>query len=316
MTEATIEQIPAELKADMDLMDKAAAELSRITERTEFTLSVITQAIRTQEAIAKGKVLIQLRDTIPDGEWIKFLNREDVRIGYQQALHYINAAQLMLDAEPLYGEEMLLNFSTKTLAATHLLPTEAKLEVLEQAESTGAAPTEKQVREIAKKPEVKLSLAAEKLADAKNRKANAAPNSSEKASASTTIKKYEDRILQLESEIEREKQQKVELSDGLTSAEDDLHVAQKKLEKAQSELANAMEEADKLRFDEDTARAQRISRVGNQLVLTLPQTLADVQKFVADRSNFQEKTHTVITDQIKTLLAYLNEHFTEDTIGQ
>lgn len=293
-------------------MDQAAVELQRITEKTEFALSVVTQAIRTQEAIAKGKILKQLRDEVPDGEWMKFLNREDVRLKYNQAQAFINAAQLVEDASPIYGEEMLLDFGAHTLSAIHKLPTETKLELLDKAEETGKPIGQAEVVEVSKKTETKLSKTAEKLAEAKAKKAEKIAEGENPRHEIESIKKLEARILQLESELEREKEQKQELADSKGTAEDDLHTAQKKLEKAQAELANALEESQKLRFDEDTARSQRVSRTGNQLVLTLPQTLADVQKFIADREYFAEKTREAIENQINTLIAYLNEHYTTD----
>lgn len=303
------------LQADIELMDTAALELARISERSEFALSVVTQSIRTQEAIAKGKVLRVLRDQIPDGEWMKFLNREDVRIEYTHALNCINAAQVVEEASPVFGEEILLQTGPSVLSKISTLPTDSKLEMLELAVERDKPITQKEVEAERAKPETKLSKATEKLADAKAQRDEKLAEGASKADVKNetkNINRLEARILQLESDLEKEKGLKTELSDGLTSAEDDLHKAQKRLEIAQSELANALEESQKLRFDEDTAKAQRISRVGNQLILTLPQTLADVQKFVADREDFQGKTKSTIENQIYTLIAYLNEHFDQN----
>ena len=316
----TATMVPASLQAAIELMDNAAAELQRITERTEFALSVVTQAIRTQEAIAKGKVLKQLRDEIPDGEWMKFLNREDVQLDHSMALRFINASQLAEDAELCgFGLEGLEGFSPRTLAAIQSLPTEQRLEVLEDVDENGTKYTENAVREISRKTETKISKTAEQLAAAKARKQQKLDEGQpewETRQETASIKKFEDRIKQLESELEREKEQKQELADSKGTAEDDLHKAQKRLEQAQTDLANALEESQKLRFDEDTARSQRVSRTGNQLVLTLPQTLADVQKFIADREYFAEKTRDAIENQINTLIAYLHEHYTTDQTAE
>ena len=321
--------IPASLQNDIEIMDAAAAELARITERTEFALSVVTQAIRTREACAKGLILKELRDQIPDGEWLKFLNREDVALNHETATRFINAAQLVEDAAPLYGEDMLMNFSYSTLDSVNKLPANAKLEVLDNAEESGKAPTLKEVKKVAKKTETKLSKAAEDLAAAKAKKKSAdekfeevkadpevEPGSREYGqantsvtNANTSVKNLEARIVQLESELEREQEQKKDLTDSNEQKDADLTQAQAKLTKTQDQLGRLMEETEKLRFDEDTARSQRIGRVSNQLILTLPQTLADLQKFVADQEHFEEKVRTAITDQIKQLSAYLNEHF-------
>ena len=50
--------------------------------------------------------------------------------------------------------------------------------------------------------------------------------------------------------------------------------------------------------------------MGNALMLALPQTLSDVQKYIAEREFFVEKTQQAIEGQIETLMAYLQEHFT------
>lgn len=304
--------IPTELQIDIQKMDAAAAELQRITERTEFALSVVTQAIRTQEAIAKGKVLKQLRDEIPDGEWMKFLNREDVSINHGTALGYINAAQLVEDAGPLYGEDMLMNIGSTTLDLIHKLPTNEKLEVLDQTQETGKPPTQRQLQKLQSKTSTKLSKNAEKLIEAKERK-ESATNSVDRKHANADVKRLELRILQLESDLEKEQSQKTEISDSLTEKEDDLHTATRKLEEAQADLAKALEESHSLRFDADTARQQRVSRVGNQLILTVPQLLADLQKFVAEYDYFSDNVQIAVGDQLKTLMAYLDEHFKHQT---
>lgn len=304
--------IPTELQIDIQKMDAAAAELQRITERTEFALSVVTQAIRTQEAIAKGKVLKQLRDEIPDGEWMKFLNREDVSINHGTALGYINAAQLVEDAGPLYGEDMLMNIGSTTLDLIHKLPTNEKLEVLDQTQETGKPPTQRQLQKLQSKTSTKLSKNAEKLIEAKERK-ESATNSVDRKHANADVKRLELRILQLESDLEKEQSQKTEISDSLTEKEDDLHTATRKLEEAQADLAKALEESHSLRFDADTARQQRVSRVGNQLILTVPQLLADLQKYVAEYDYFSENVQIAVGDQLKTLMAYLDEHFKHQT---
>ena len=131
----------------------------------------------------------------------------------------------------------------------------------------------------------------------------------DKKHANAEVKRFEARILQLEAELEREKEQKSEISDSLTEKEDDLHTAQKKLEQAQADLAKALEESHSLRFDADTARQQRVSRVGNQLILTLPQLLADLQKYVAEYEFFAENVQDAVGEQLKTLMSYLDEHF-------
>ena len=305
------------------LFEDAALELRRITERADFALQVVTQAIRTQEAIAKGKVLLALKEAIPEGEWMNFLQREDVPITQATAASYMNAARLFEDAAPIYGEDMLLNHGAHALASIQRLPLDAKLELLDKAEETGKPTLLREAQAVAMKPETKLSKTAELLAEAKAKKQAAkqqledpeCKGKERKAVAQTVrqqdeyIENYENRIKQLEAELAREKEHKTELSEGLNEAEDSLSQANRKLEQAQKELAAALEEAHGLRFDGETAQAQRISRVGNALMLALPQTLSDVQKYVAEREHFAEKVQQAVDGQVKTLMSYLQEHF-------
>lgn len=306
------------------ICDDAALELRRITEKADFALSVVTQAIRTQESIAKGKVLIGLQEQLPNGEWLDFLKREDVGFSHQMANHYMNAARLFEDAAPLYGEELLLNHGVQALAQIHTLPTDVKLELLDQVEETGRPLGQKEVAEVKARTATKLSKTAELLAEAKAKKHdlkeqldNPELKGRERSAVATAnrdadraIETYENRIKQLEAELEREKEHKTELSDGLNEAEDNLSQANRKLEQAQKELAAALEEAHNLRFDGDTARSQRVSRVGNALILALPQTLSDVQKYIAEKEHFSEKVQQAVEGQVRTLMSYLQEHFT------
>ena len=311
------------------LFEDAAIELRRITERADFAIQVVTQAIRTQETVAKGNVLIRLKEAVPDGEWLAFLEREDVGINPPTASKWMRAAQLVIDAGPIYGEDLLLNFGASALADVQSLPLEVKLDVLDQAEETGKPPSYKETRALHADPKVKLSKAQEQLAEAKAKRQAAKERAAEVRAnpelssrdpeyrsavgavvdANSSIETLENRIKQLEAELTREKEHKTELSEGLNEAEDSLSQANRKLEQAQKELAAALEEAHSLRFDGETAQTQRISRVGNALMLALPQTLSDVQKYVAEREHFAEKVQQAVDGQVKTLMSYLQEHF-------
>ena len=70
------------------------------------------------------------------------------------------------DGSTIFGEEMLMAFSSKALSKMQTLPADAKLDLLEQAEASGKPPTIKEVAAVQGKTETKISKAAELLQEA------------------------------------------------------------------------------------------------------------------------------------------------------
>lgn len=288
-------------------IQQAKDEITRIDERAEFTIQVLTQAIRTQAAVAKGRVLLQLRerfDQAPEleGKWTALL--DDLSISNNTAYQWINSAKVVDTASPIFGDELLLNMSPAALHKIHQLPTEAKLDVLEQAEQTGKAPTVKEVTAVAQKPEVKLDKATEDLIAARARRQaakEAYDNVREDPEIGSKDPEYK-RIQNAADHAERQVQRLEETIEQLRSqiAEDKIKAEQqaKEAERLNSEL-------DLLKYDDTAAREQRVKRVGNTLIVQLPAVLSDVQKYIAEKEHYDTRVVSSLDSSIETLINFL-----------
>lgn len=290
---ANIEEKNFELDLAFDsAIEQAKSEIAAIDERAEFAISVVTQSIRTQATVAKGKVLLALRerfDQAPEleGKWDLFL--EDISLKRATSQHWMNAAKAVAENAEKCGEDFLLGFGGNALSRLHTLPSAVKEAVLEDALEAGEPLREKDIVEVAQKPQTKLAQAMERLEAKADRigelNDGADPDyRCEKANLNIETKQLTDTIETLKSQIAEDKI-KAEMAD------------------KESERLNA--ELDLLKFDDDAAREQRTKRVASSLIVSIPAVLADVQKYIAEKDQYPSKTSKSIDETLETLVTYL-----------
>ena len=294
---ANIEEKNSELDAAFDsAIEQAKEEIASIDERAEFAISVVTQSIRTQATVAKGKVLLKLRerfDQVPEleGKWDLFLDSfEAANVTMYQ---WMSAAKMVAENSIEYGEDFLLNFGSSSLSRIQQLPVVVKEAVLEDAKESGEIPGQIEVREICRQPQTKLAKAmedieikAERLAEIEN--GSPQVNVQEKHRAKVSINKLNETIETLKSQI----------------AEDKI---KKEMQEKESERLTA--ELDLLKFDDDAAREQRTKRVASSLIVSIPAVLADVQKYIAEKDEYPSKTSKSIDETLETLVNYLKPFY-------
>jgi hypothetical protein len=272
-------------------IQKAREELHRIDERAEYAISVVTQAIRTQATVAKGRVLLALRerfDQVPqlDGKWMQFLDSENITS--QTASGWMCAAKAVNENAAEYGEEFLMGFSATALSRVQSLPTVIKDAVLSEAAETGDLPAYKDLEALRKKPAVKLAKALEQLESNAIRQAEAQESGDafvgESARLRLQEKKLEDTIEQLKSQI----------------AEDKI-----KREQQEKEAERLNAEIELLKYDDEAAREQRVKRVANSLIVQVPAVLSDLQKYIAEKEFYSSKQKDSIDSSIETLVNFL-----------
>ena len=268
-------------------IEQARQDIRAIDEKAEFAIQVVTQSIRTQASVAKGKVLIQLRerfDQVPalEGKWTEFLESEDISI--QTAQRWMNSAKAVSEGSEVYGEEFLLSFGTATLHKIHTLPEVVKTALLEDAVESDRVVTQSDVNEIKKDPRTKLAKAMEQLEAVAERQDD--PDRSDDCKRQDRVyeKKLLDTIEQLKSQIAEDK----------IKAE----VEAKDKERISAEL-------ELLKYDDEAAREQRIKRVANTLIVSVPSVLSDVQKYIAEKEHYDGKTTKSIDDSLETLINFL-----------
>ncbi len=165
------------------------------------------------------------------------------------------------------------------------LPEDYKKAFFEEM-NQGNIPSQSEILEVAKDPEVKLTKAQELLAKSKARKQEAS-DWRERGHASDDIKKYEQQIADLTAQIEEEK---------LKTAEE---AESKKI--AEAERASMEKELQKLKFDDAKVRSERVKKLSTTLTVSLPQALADVSKFFAEINDYPEEVRQHIYNSAKVL---------------
>jgi hypothetical protein len=272
-------------------IQQAREELHRIDERAEFAISVVTQAIKTQATVAKGRVLLALRerfDQVPqlDGKWMQFLDSENITS--QTASGWMCAAKAVNENAAEYGEEFLMGFSATALSRVQSLPTVIKDAVLSEAAETGEPPAYKELEVLRKKPAVKLAKALEQLENNALRQVEAKETGDafvgESARLRQQEKKLEETIEQLKSQI----------------AEDKI-----KREQQEKEAERLNAEIELLKYDDEAAREQRVKRVANTLIVQVPAVLSDLQKYIAEKEFYSSKQRDSIDNSIETLVNFL-----------
>ena len=193
-------------------------------------------------------------------------------------------------------------------AASNLmaLPTEYR-EAFFADIALGNIPAQDTVEEVCKRPEVKLSKAEELLEAAKVRQAQAEEKwellkadpqakstDPEYRSASTAfrqaskiIAKYEDQIKELEQRV---------LAEEMRNAE-----YEEREKRVKSEL-------EKLKFDDEATRTERIKRLTNSLTISVPQVMADLQKFFAEKEDYPEDVRSHLLEQSTYLANYIGDN--------
>lgn len=268
-------------------IEQARIQLRAIDERAEFAIQVVTQSIRTQAAVAKGQVLLQLRerfDQVPalEGKWTEFLKSEDIAVA--MASKWMNSARLVSENQDEYGTDFLMEFSQTSMNIIQTLPTVIKHAVLDDAAETGEMPESDAMHELRKDPKTKLAAAMEKLEAVAERKDNPDRTKSQVFNDNRTEKSLLETIEQLKSQI----------------AEDKIRSEMEAKDKERIEA-----ELELLKYDDEAMREQRIKRVSNTLIVSIPAVLADVQKYIAEKDHYDSKAVKSLDDSLETLVNYL-----------
>lgn len=291
-------------------LTQAEVEIARIDERAEIAISVVTQSIRTQAIVAKGKVLLEIRDKyshIPD--FTKSLASFSDRIGVpaRSISSWMHAAAAVEKHENVFGTDFLMNQSASSLASIDTLPEKIQTAVLEDCAEEGTKLSRTELSEIRQSTPVKLMTAQDKLEAAYKKKDSAAedwelaksdpdckPDSEEYnhminclEDSNRSIDKYQKEVDQLKADLVGEK----------AKAESAMK-AQEKLNK----------EIESLKFDDTQAREQRINRISHTLTINIPQIMSDLMKFVAEETQYQDTYKEAIRQQMVQLHTYLGEH--------
>jgi uncharacterized coiled-coil protein SlyX len=282
-----------EREADRLFLVDRGSEILRIEARAAHAISSISSLIGTRANIAKGREIALIQDHFRgrgDGSLPRFY--ESLGFSMTTATRYANAWRASQELEGLLGDsgvDGLSGVSDLALAKIHQLPSVAKQEIVSAIAAGDEPPSVRQVERIAHQPETKLAKAQERLEEARER---LEANGGDKA-ALRSVSRYEQRIAELEAEL-------VARDEALVASEQALAAKQRAYEKTEAELQLH-------RFDDETARQERVKRVGNNLVMSLPQVLADLQKFWTEREAYPDEIRSHLIQQSEYLANYLGD---------
>lgn len=289
-------------------------ELRRIDERTELAIQTVTQAIKTQAVVAKGRALLEVERRL---EGFTEENRNErllpmlASIGgpsEREAKTWMAAAMSVeQNAYLTGGEDFLLNFTPTVLQKLGSLPESKRADVIEQAVKDDKPVTTKQVQEVAKQPDTKAEKAAEDLEAAvaeRDRLAQELEALKRDMTVVTDDPEYQ-RVLNANKaaykEVEKLESNLEELKKEARTFKLQAYEAQKKL----GEMESSSEE------QEAEAKKVRIRKISSTLPNRLPDVLADIQRFHGEESEYDSEVRKIIIEQIKMMAAFIIPHYVE-----
>lgn len=297
-----------EQSAIVELVD----ELRRIDERADIAVNTVTQAIRTQAVVAKGRALLQVEKHL---EGFTEENRNERLLPMLASLGGPDertaktwmAAAISVEQNAFLagGEDFLLNFSPAVLSKLHALPAGKRADVIEDAVENGTKVTAKKVKEVAAQPDTKAEAAEEQLTAAK---AEAERLSLElealrrDMTVVTDDPEYQRAVAAQESAVAQCEQlegQVEELKKEARTYKQQAYEANKKL----GEVEQSTEE------QEAEAKKIRLRKISSTLPNRIPDVLADIQRFYSEQKDYDSEVQEIIVDQIKTLAAFIVPHY-------
>ena len=303
MTQSSAITIPdaSTLAVDTSCIDCSEVELQEdkdfLMEKGENILRIVARA-----ALEVGQEIVEVQERFQerDGTLTKFF--ESLEISKARAHTWANKYRAYVSYIQLFGDNNAEeSFKALPDVAASLIwnLSEEYREALLADIAIGNPPTRKDVEELVKQPEVKLSKAEELLAKARVRKLEAegikeTATGAEKAeavanfhNAKASIANFEQQVADLKAQIEEEKLRTAEEAEAKANAEAATALAEKELQK--------------LKFDDAKVRSERVKKLSTTLTVSLPQALADVSKFFAEIDSYDEGTSQHIYNSAKSL---------------
>lgn len=289
-------------------------ELRRIDERAELAITTVTQAIKTQAVVAKGRALLEVERRLEG------FTEENRNSRLLPILHNLGgpdertaktwmAAAISVENNAFLvgGEDFLLNFTPQVLTKLQELPESKRADLLEEAQEGKTKVSVKKIKEVSEQPDTRRDVAAEAL---------------EQANAERDRLAKELEALKRDMTVVTDDPEYQRVLAAQQAAVDQVGNLEEKLEELKKEAraykAQAFESAKKLdeltasdEHDASEAKRIRIRKISSTLPNRIPDVLADIQRFHADEKDFDSEVRQIIIDQIKTLAAFIIPHYVD-----
>ena len=310
MTQTSAIMIPdaSALTIDLSCIDCSEVESQEdkdfLQEKGETILRIVAKA-----ALEVGQQIVEIQEHFHKNDSMgtgltKFYTSLGIDRG--KASVWANKYRSFMAYVELFGtEESVEKFnslSDVSGARIWTLPDEYRRSFLADI-AIGESPSPDLLKEVSGRTEVKLTKTEELLAEAKARKEKSDERwelakevgkkedpteynraQKERGYITSRINEYEKRLLELTDQIEEERAKNAEY--------------ERREEKTKSEL-------EKLRFDDDSTRDERIKRLTNSLTISVPQVMADLQKFFTEKDHYPTDVREHLLEQSVYLTNYI-----------
>lgn len=290
-------------------------ELRRIDERAELAINTITQAIKTQAVVAKGRALLNLERQLvgftPENRNERLLPMLEELGGPDQRTAKTWMAAAMSVEQNAYltgGEDFLMNFTPTVLTKLGALPEGKRADVLETAQKNGKKKVSaKEIDAIAKQPDTVKEKTEEQLEEAlaeKTRLTEELEALKRDMTVVTDDPEYQRAVTAQEEAVS----QALVLEEKLEEAQKEARIYKKQAYEANKKLEDHGEASDE---QEAEAKKIRIRKIGSTLPNRIPDVLADIQRFHAEEKDFDPEVREIIVTQIKMLAAFILPNYVD-----
>lgn len=295
---------------DKAYLQEHGESILMIDAKSDFAIKKIVATIQGRASLEKGKIIAEVQDRFKENmkrglvKWYKSVGTSP-GMANKWAQAYRATAEFQELFDGLVEPELVLECSDSTLERVRNLPLKYREEVMAEI-AVGNPPKQKEVIELAQKVEVKLSKAEELLAAAKARRDGATEKFDEvKAdpeiqSTNTEYQMAQGRVTSADRAVSNFESQIAELQ---------TQIEEERLKTAESQAREAKTNADlqKLKFDDARTREERIKRLTSSLTVGVPQALADLQKFFAEKDFYPEDVRNHVLEQATYLANYVGD---------
>lgn len=307
-----------ESEEDKTYLQEHGSSILMIEAKADFAIKKIVATIQGRASLEKGKIIAEVQDRFREkfpggrglGKWYKSVGIPSTHTANKWAQAYRATAEFQELFDGLVEPEMVLECSDTTLERIKSLPLQYREEVMAEI-AVGNPPNGAEVTKLSQKTEVKLSKAEELLAAAKARRDGASEKFEE-------VKADPDIPPSIHGEMNpkyKQANQAIQNADRAVEnfeaqiAELQTQIEEERLRTAESQAREAKTNADlqKLKFDDARTREERIKRLTSSLTVGVPQALADLQKFFAEKDFYPEDVRNHVLEQATYLANYVGD---------
>ena len=351
VSEDEIDTSEVDSQEDKDFLIEQGEGILLANKKADFAIAEITKRIKQRASLSVGPKILAIQERFGSLEgkgstlykfWhsVGFWNTkmagllnekgEPLTQGNRTPLNVANRAsqayRVIRESRELFSEftDVESNFvdlvADQTLTRMESLPEVLRQEIVaEVVTGEREAPKEKEIKELAAQPEVKLTKAQELLEKAKAKKAKAQQKYEEvktdpnipyqiDGKSNPEYKSAQNGAINSTKVVEKLEKEIKDLEVKVAAKAKEAEEATKREAAADKAKAAAEAELKKLQADDTNTRRLRVSQLSQALVSSVPDVTSDINKFFAEIAHYDMNAQESILESCKSLAAFLTEH--------